>query len=142
MTTFYKKQGRKYIPVPEYDQELNDSLWEGTHLTVTTTGSRTRRYNIDQALAPLIAAGIIAEDAIVKVIQHRISLQPVTKPLTPEQRAAWLHMQEVWGDTLCRLQGDSIMDAVRAGVTEMIAQASELLTNPALKQSHQTVSWE
>lgn len=136
MTTFYKKQGRRYIPVSEYDHELTDAFPEGTHITVCRPGSSSRRYRIDPALAPLIAAAYLSEEAITKVIMDQLSYQPKTKPITPEQKEAWENMQKVFGEDLCRLQSGSIMDAVRAGTNEMVRQAELLLDNPALKQSH------
>ena len=136
MTVFYKKQGRRYIPVSEYDQELNDAIREGTHLIISTPGKLTRRYNVDPSFAPMIAAGIIAEDAISDVIMKALSFTPERPPVTPEQKAAWEQMVEAWGDELCRLQSGSILEAIRAGIDEMVRHSAELLENPALKQSY------
>ena len=53
-----------------------------------------------------------------------------------EQKAAWEQMVEAWGDELCRLQSGSILEAIRAGIDEMVRHSAELLENPALKQSY------
>jgi hypothetical protein len=36
--TFYRKRGRRYVPVNEYDQELLDSFPQGTHLVMCYPG--------------------------------------------------------------------------------------------------------
>lgn len=136
MTTFYKKVGRRYIPVSEYDNELTNSYPKGTHLTICLPGSTTRRYNVEPALVPMIAAGGYAEETISKVIMDKLSYEPVSKPVTPEQYEAWENMKKAWGDDLCRLQSGSIMEAVRAGVNAMAEEAKQLLENPALQQSY------
>ena len=136
MTTFYVKKGRKYVPTLEYDNEFNDAWPEGTHLTISKPGSRSRRYNIEPALAPMIAAGHTAEDRITKIILDKLTYKPDIPPYTDEQKAAWEHMREAYGEELCRLNCASIIEAVRAGVQEMINEAAELLENPALQQSY------
>ena len=63
-TIFYVKKGRRYIPHSSYSSEFCDSFPKGTHLVQTYPGGSSRRYNIDPAYAPMIAAGRVAEDAI------------------------------------------------------------------------------
>jgi len=136
MTTYFIKKGRKYIPAREYDNEFNDSWPEGTHLTVCKPGSRSRRYNIEPAFAPMIAAGSYAEDRIAAIIVDKLTYTPEIPPYTQEQKEAWDRMREVYGEDLCRLKTSTIMEAVRAGVSEMIKEAEEILENPALQQSY------
>jgi len=136
MTTFYIKKGRRYHPVSEYDSDLLDAFPEGSHLTICNPGIRSRRYHIDPALAPMIVAGSIAEDRITKVIMDKLSFEPESTPITPEQKEAWENMRKVFGEDLCRLKSGSVMEAVRAGVNEMVKEAAELLENPALQNSY------
>lgn len=136
MTTFYRKEGRKYIPVSEYDNELTDAWPEGTHLTISAPGRRSRRYDVDPALAPMIAAGYTAEERITQVIMDKLSFRPEQLPVTPAQHKAWDNMKKVWGEDMCRLQSGSIGEAVRAGVDEMVKEAESLLLNPALQNSY------
>ena len=35
---FYEKQGRKYVPVSEYDNDFLDSFTQGTHLVMSYPG--------------------------------------------------------------------------------------------------------
>jgi hypothetical protein len=61
---FYEKQGRRYVPEAEYDNELLDSFPKGNHLVMCYPGGSSRRFNIDPNYAAMIAAGRVAEDAV------------------------------------------------------------------------------
>jgi hypothetical protein len=65
---YYLKEGRKYIPVSEYDSDLLDSFPKGTHIVMCYPGGKSTRYGIDPAYAPMIAAGRLAEAD--KLMQH------------------------------------------------------------------------
>ena len=73
-TIFYKKVGRRYVPVSEYDSELLDGFPQGNHLVQVYPGGGSRRFNIEPALAPMIAAGRFAQDAITRKIQESTEL--------------------------------------------------------------------
>ena len=133
---FYEKKGRRYVPVLEYDNELLDSFPKGAHLVVCYPGGSSRRFNIDPALAPMIAAGRVAEDAICKAISKAAELRPQKTLVSPEQRKAWEALQEAFGDELCTLRGLSIHDCAEAGVQAMQDEAEKLLTNPAVKLAY------
>ncbi len=66
---YYEKVGRRYVPVSEYDSEFLDAFPKGNHLVMCYPGGTSRRFRIDPALAPMIAAGRYAEDAICRAIQ-------------------------------------------------------------------------
>jgi len=139
-TVFYKKVGRRYIPVSEYDQELTSAFPKGTHIVMTYPGGSSTRYNIDPALGPLIAAGRFAEDAISNVIYKASELRPAAKEITAKQRSAF----DAFLDTMPRHSSDrylvtygSCREAAEAGVRAMQDEAEQLLTNPAVR-----ASWE
>lgn len=50
---YYEKQGRRYVPVYEYDSEFLDSFPKGNHLVMVYPGGSSRRYNIDPNYAAL-----------------------------------------------------------------------------------------
>ncbi len=80
---FYIKRGRRYIPHSTYSSEFCDSFPKGTHLVQSYPGGSMRRFNIDPAYAPMIAAGRVAEDAISEVLMKASELRPQTTPITP-----------------------------------------------------------
>ena len=88
---FYKKVGKRYVPVREYDSELLDSFPGGTHLVVCEPGRRSIKYNIDPEIAPLLAAFKISgiENTITSIIVDSSKLRSSSQPLTKEQKQAW-----------------------------------------------------
>jgi len=140
-TVYYKKVGRRYEPVSEYDSELLDSFTKGSHLVMVYPGGSSRSYNIDPALAPMIAAGRVAEDAISKAImtaqELRLPQRTRERPLTPEQREAWDNLVRVFGDEVRQLEWPSIREAAAAGVRAMIEEQAKLLNNPIVRQAYE-----
>jgi hypothetical protein len=134
---YYEKQGRKYVPVAEYDSDFLDSFTRGTHLVMSYPGGSSRRYNIDPDYAAMIAAGRVAEDAICRAISKAAELRPKSTPITPAQKAAWEALAQSFGDELCTLYGLSVHDCAQAGVEAMMAQAQELLANPTVRRAYE-----
>lgn len=134
---FYEKVGRKYVPVAEYDSDYLDSFPKGNHLVMCYPGGQSRKFNIDPAYAPMIAAGRYAEDAISKHIMDVSALRPRQdrKPLTPEQKAAWEALAEAFGEERYALEWCSYREAAEAGVKAMQDEADKMLTNPAVKKA-------
>jgi hypothetical protein len=138
---YYEKVGKRYKPVAEYDSDWDNSLPKGAHLTVSKPGSTSRRFNIDPAYAPLIAAGMVAEDAISKAISKtldmRLPRECRTTPLTVEQRKAWDNLIEVFGEDARRLEYASVRECAEEGVKAMITEADKLMTNPSVKKAYE-----
>ena len=134
---FYEKVGRKYVPVAEYDNDLSDAFTRGTHLVQVYPGGASRRYNIDPAYAPMIAAGRVAEDAICRAISKASELRPKQTPITEGQRKAWKKLAQEFGDELCTLQGLSVHDCAEAGVKAMQLEADKLLSNPTVRKAYE-----
>jgi len=133
---FYKKVGRKYVPVYEYDQELMDAFPKGSHLVLCYPGGSSRRFNIDPAYAPMIAAGRVAEDAISKALMKASDLRPKTAPITQEQKDAWEHLVKVFGEEARYLEWPSAREACEEAVLAMSKEAEKLLDHPAARKAY------
>jgi len=133
---FYEKVGRKYVPVAEYDSVYLDSFPKGNHLVMCYPGGTSRRFNINPALAPMIAAGRIAEDKICKAISKAAELRPPKTLITPKQLKAWNALAEAFGEDICTLQGLSIRDCAEAGINAMQEEAEKLLDHPAARKAY------
>jgi len=134
---YYEKQGRKYVPVREYDSDLMDSFPAGTHMVVCHPGGRSYRYNIDPAFAPMIAAGRYCEDVIASAVMKAHEVRPYgNQALTPEERAAWDNLVAVLPDKGRYLQWPSAREVAEAAVKTMADEALKLLENPSVKQAH------
>lgn len=133
---YYVKEGRKYVPVAEYDQDLMDSFHKGNHLVMVYPGGTSRRFNVEPALAPMIAAGRVAEDAVCSAMIKASELKPKRTPITPAQQKAWRALADAFGDELCTLNGASTHDIARAGIEAMQAEADQLMTNPTVRKAY------
>jgi hypothetical protein len=132
---YYIKEGRRYVPVSEYDSDLLDSFHKGAHIVMSYPGGSSRRYNIDPAFGPMIAAGRYAEDAISKELMRASDMRPKETPLTQEQKDAWEHLIKVFGPSARMLEWPSAREVCEAGVNAMQTEADKMLTNPAVKKA-------
>jgi hypothetical protein len=133
---FYEKVGRRYKPVAEYDNDFLDSFTKGTHLVVCYPEGQSRRYNIDPAYAPMIAAGCVAQDAICRAISKASELRPPSNPVTIGQKKAWEKLALEFGDDLCILNGVSFSDCAAAGVKAMQEEADKLMKHAAVREAY------
>ena len=138
-TIFYIKKGRKYIPHSTYSSEFCDSFPKGTHLVQSYPGGSTRRFNIDPAYAPMIAAGRVAEDAISEVIRKATDLRmkPRSTPLTPKQKKAWDNLVKEFGEEARFLEWPSAREACEAAVKAMQEEADKLLADPIVRKAYE-----
>jgi len=136
-TVFYKKVGRRYVPVSEYDSELMDSIPKGNHIVMCYPGGQSIRYNIAPALAPMIAAGRYAEEKMLHTMRMIGEARPKRKALTDKQRQAWQTMKEAFGDDMFSYSYASNVEIVEAGIKAMTEEANKLLSHPAVKDQYE-----
>ena len=134
---FYKKVGRRYVPVYEYDQTLMDSFPKGSHLVICYLNGQSTRYNIDPAYAPMIAAGRVAEDKISEAIRRASDMRPKRAPITKAQQLAWENLVKEFGEDARMLEWPSAREVAEEVVKAMQAEAEQLLTNPAVKLAYE-----
>jgi type IV secretory pathway ATPase VirB11/archaellum biosynthesis ATPase len=134
---FYRKVGRRYVPVAEYDSNMLDSLPQGAHLVVCVPGGQSRRYNIDPNYAAMIAAGRVAEDAICDAIREADQPRPQRMLLTERQRRAWRALARALGDEMGTLVHASHHDIAEAAVRAMQAEADKLMQHPAVRNAYE-----
>jgi hypothetical protein len=134
-TVFYKKVGRRYQPVSEYDSELIDALPKGSHLIQVYPGGRSTRYNVDPNYAAMIAAGRVATDAISKELMRASDLRPKRAPITEGQRTAWDNLVKEFGEEARTLEWPSAREASERAVEAMMAEAEHLMAHPTVRKS-------
>ena len=133
---YYEKVGRRYVPVAEYDNELMDSFPKGNHLVMCYPGGSSRRFNVDPALAPMIAAGRYAEDAMSSALVKASEMRPHRKPITEKQRKAWEALSKSFGDDRYYVELPSAREVTEAGVKAMQDEADKLLQHPMVKEAY------
>jgi hypothetical protein len=132
---FYEKVGRRYVPVAEYNNEMLDSFPKGTHIVMCYPGGSSRRFNIDPALGPMIAAGRFAEDDISKAIVAASEMRPHKSPITEKQRKAWENLAKAFGDERYYIEIPSAREIAEAGVKAMQLEADKTLQNPGVRKA-------
>lgn len=137
MTTFYKKIARRYVPVMEHDSEVMDGLPYGEHLISVRPGSESRRHHIDPALAPMIAAGLYAEDDMSRAIYNAMELRPQPMPLSDQQRALLQQLTDSMNDHDIRWVRACAQEAARAGIAALQQEAQRRLSHPAVKAAYE-----
>ena len=134
---FYKKVGRRYVPVSEYDPALMEAMPKGSHLVVVYPGGQSTRYNVDPNYASLIAAGRVAEDALSDAIRKASELRPQRSPITPGQKKAWEKLAREFGDELATLQINSTRDIAEAGLKALEAEANKLMKHESVRGAYE-----
>ena len=133
---FYIKKGRRYIPHSTYSSEFCDSFPKGTHLVQSYPGGSMRRFNIDPAYAPMIAAGRVAEEKISEAIMKANELRPQTNPITPAAQRAWMKLKKELGNEAMLTRG-SAREAAEMAVKAMADEADKLLANPTVRKAYE-----
>ena len=134
--TFYRKVGRKYVPVREYDDEFYYALPYGTHMIMVKPYGRSTRYHIDPDYASMMAAGLYARDAVMDAVIKVSRLEPAKAPMTPEQTEAWRAFNAAMGDNI-GLRGTSAWTIAQAATDELQKCAADLLKNESVR-----AAWE
>ena len=133
---YYEKVGRRYVPVSEYDSEYLDSFPKGNHLVMCYPGGQSRRFNIQPALAPMIAAGRYAEDAMSSALVRASEMRPHNKPITEKQKKAWEALSRSFGADRYYIEIPSAREVAEAGIEAMETEANKLLEHPMVKQAY------
>ena len=133
---YYEKVGRRYVPVAEYDNTLMDSFPKGDHLVMCYPGGSSRRFNINPAYAPMIAAGRVAEDAISKAVVKASEMRPHKKAITEEQKAAWEALAKAFGDDRYYVEIPSAREIAEEGVKAIAIEAEKLLEHESVRKAY------
>lgn len=134
---YYEKVGRKYVPVQEYDSNFLDGFPKGNHLVMCYPGGQSRRFNIEPALAPMIAAGRYAEDAMSSALVRASEMRPHNKPITEKQKKAWEALAKSFGDERYYVELPSAREVTEAGIKAMETEANKLLEHPMVRDAYE-----
>jgi hypothetical protein len=133
---FYEKVGRRYVPVAEYDSTYMDSFPKGNHLVMCYPGGSSRRFNVEAAYAPMIAAGRVAEDAISSAVVKASEMRPHNKPITEQQKKAWENLAKAFGDDRYYIEIPSAREIAEQGVKAMAVEAEKLLEHESVRKAY------
>jgi hypothetical protein len=89
----------------------------------------------------MIAACRVAEDVISKEIVDATEIRRrnngLSTPLTPEQKAAWEHLVEVFGPDAKQLEWPSARECAEKAVEAMMAEAEKLMSVPSVQKAYE-----
>ena len=140
VTGIYKKVGRRYVEIGEYDQEMIDYVPNGTTMIVKRPGMTSRRYNVEPDILPLLAAGLYCEDEISSAIHRASELRPANRSITLEQRAAFDRFRETMSEddsNRFMMTVGSAREAAEAGTKALAAEAQKLLVNDSVRAAYE-----
>lgn len=135
--TFYKKVGRRYKPVYEYDPIFAEGLPLGSHLIHVRPNGQSYRYHVDPETAAMTAASIHAKEILITALNKAVSLKPKSNPITEEQREAWDRFINVMGEDGRVLLGVSMDDIAEEAVKVLQLETEKLLNNPTVRKSYE-----
>jgi hypothetical protein len=121
----------------EYDEYLMDGLPYGNHMIMVYPGGQSTRYNINPALAPMIAAGRVAEDNMSEAVRDASAMRPRQHPLTQKQQQAWQRLNKALGDDIYTIEIASAREIVDAGIKAMQDEADQLMSHPAVRDAYE-----
>lgn len=127
MTTLYRKHGRRYHPVAEFD--TFDAWPEGAHLVVCKPGSRVTRFRINPDRAPIAAAAEPIRDAVRDLVAQKLAMRPARPPVTPAQHAAWRRFVRVMGNDGYVVEYPSVSEIADAVADLVIEHARQPLSD-------------
>ncbi|CAB4163837.1 hypothetical protein UFOVP1146_193 [uncultured Caudovirales phage] len=134
---YYEKRGRRYVPIAEYDSTYLDSFTKGAHLVMCYPGGTSRKFDINPAYAPMIAAGRVAEEAICESMRKASEMKPQQTPITLGQKKAWEKLAKEFGNELCPLTYGSARDHSEAAVKAMQEEADKLMKHASVRKSYE-----
>jgi hypothetical protein len=140
-TGIYKKVGRRYVEVGEYDTEHMDYVQNGATLIVKRKNCTSRFFNVDPDIVPMLAAAKYCEDeisaALVKAGELRMQRSDREREMSPGQRAAWDNLVKEFGDSAKQLEWPSARECAEAGAKAMQEEAQKLLANESIKAAYE-----
>ena len=136
--TYYVKEGDNYVAVDEYDPDVMDAMPYGTHLVYVREGGKSRRYDVDPALAPMAAAALLLEDSLTQIVSEAMDARPSKRPpLTPEQMKAWEQFRDAMGDQMGMLEYPSLREVAERFLKTLQETAVEQMNNPAVRKAYE-----
>ena len=123
MATIYKKVGRRYVEVGEFDDEFSHYP-HGSHLVICKPGSTLTRYNIDPAHAAVDAALERVRDALAEAMREATYLTPEKRPYTKKELAGMAAYTAIVGKTQgMRFTGVCMHGVIDEAIKIIAAQA-------------------
>jgi hypothetical protein len=100
-------------------------------------GGSSRRFNINPAYAPMIAAGRVAEDAISAAVVKASEMRPHNKPITEKQKKAWEALAKAFDNDRYYIELPSAREIAEEGIKAMTIEAEKLLEHESVRKAYE-----
>lgn len=115
----YIKAGKRYKPVT-WTCTCGPDIWqEGTHIVVSGPGSRFTKFNVKPSSFSLLAAAILKQDKICKIITDKLAMRSVRAPLTKDQAFAWDFFIKAMGNDKYLVEYASVQEICNSIIDEL-----------------------
>jgi hypothetical protein len=132
---FYKKEGRKYVPVSYYDSNALNGVPQGATLIVKQGHLTMRKYDVDIESAPLVAAVMSMQDRVSSAIHKETEARPHTRQLTEQERDDWQKLIDKHGELFRYMEYASCREIAENLLTELQKDVEKAHTNPSVKEA-------
>lgn len=133
---YYKKVGKKYVPISVYDHNVLGSLPKGHHLVIVDDNFKSTYHNVTPDIVPLIAATKIFEKIITSKLLEKSQQRTFSPELTSEQRKAWDAYYELVKNSNNVSFGLSYSEIARSVTQILENKTAEMMKNPAVKNAY------
>ena len=142
MTTkqFYKKEGRRYVPVSAYDNDLCSSFPIGTSIVVVDKNLTMYKRNVDDVRAPVVGALMLYTQTLVDTLVEASRASPgssARQKLTPEAAADWQAFIAKHGEEFRYLTYPSASGIAEASVQAFEQKVAALMKHPTVKDAYE-----
>lgn len=131
---FYKKVGDQFVAIGKYSEETKFPF--GTHLIKIDPFSKTTLYNIDPAVAPLLAAMLYCKEEFITAMMKETSARPRSTPITKKQQAAWTTFSDTMKESLSMIEYQSADEIAKKTIMSLQLKVDEMMTNTAVKNAY------
>ena len=117
----YIKAGKRYKPIT-WTCTCQPEIWqEGTHIVVSGPNSQFTKYNVNPSSFALLAAAILKQDKICKIITDKLAMRSKQRTITKDQKFAWEFFQKAMGDEKYLVEYASVQEICNAVIEELTA---------------------
>jgi hypothetical protein len=135
--TYYKKVGRRYVPVSYYDSDLTHALQDGCTLIVKNKGATSFiRNNITPDNAAIVAAMVYAKETLTKAMHAASEVRPARAPITDEELRAWGQLKAAMNEDAFYIQYPALYDIAEEATKKMQEVVDEMLKNDSVRQAY------
>lgn len=136
--TYYKKVGRRYVPVSYYDSDLINALPQGASLVIKDQGMTSfHTKTITPHNAPMVAAIYNAREALIESMREASKVKPARTPISFKEKAAWDALKEAMGEDAFYVNYPSAYEIAENGAKAMEKEIEYLLSNPTVRAAYE-----